>query len=315
MDIVFCADRRVLPGLHVAAYSLLERISPAAGETRFTIFSEVLDEADISLLSRTLKATAKPFTLALQRVAASAFTGFPSLNGSWATYYRLQAAQQMPVERFLYVDADIVCDVDVSELELLDMGGAAVGWVPEAPLAGAVDRAVAEQLGHRPDGFYFNAGVLLVNVAEWRKQTVTERALAYIAAHRPAFHDQSALNYLLGGEALVLPERFNARSNARTHWPAFRAPFGKTGRLVHFVDYPKPWDWLGEWVHPQYRLWRTVLDRTAMKGFRSWHWNSPGKFPRTVKAWIGYKKTLKDSLLFAGYAGGWLKNVKWVPKG
>ena len=83
--------------------------------------------------------------------------------------------------------------------------------------------------------------------------------------------------------------------------------------MVHYLDYPKPWDFLGEFVHPQYRLWRSVLDKTAMRGFRSWHATPSRKFPKTRKAWAGYKKSLKDRLLFAGYSSGWISKVKGVP--
>jgi len=97
MNIVFCADRSALPGLHVAAYSLLERISPAMADARFFVFSDALVEADINLLRQSLASLNKPFCLELRRVDAALFTGFPSLNGSWATYYRLAVPQILHV--------------------------------------------------------------------------------------------------------------------------------------------------------------------------------------------------------------------------
>jgi UDP-glucose:(glucosyl)LPS alpha-1,3-glucosyltransferase len=312
MNIVFCADRGVLPGLHVAAYSLLDRIGPAVAETRFVVFSDALDEADMALLRQTLASLAKPFTLELWRVEASAFAGFPLLNGSWATYYRLAVPQILEVERFLYVDADTLCDMDVSELNTLDMGTAPAGLVPEAPLAGAADRVVAEQLGNSPVEPYFNAGIILVNVGEWRRQKITERAMEYLAEFHPNYWDQSALNVVLHRSAIPLDERYNSIANMRKNWPFLKQPCGKIGRLVHFLDYPKPWDFLGEFISPQYRLWRSVLNQTAMKDFRSWHSTPARKFPKTRKAWVGYKKAIKDRLLFAGYARGWLKQVKGI---
>jgi len=296
----------------VAMYSLLERVSPTVLETRFAIFSEALNEADTALLRQTLNATAKPFTLELRRLDVSAFAGFPQLNSSCAAYYRLFAAQAMDVERFLYVDADTLCDVDVSELQSLDMGNAPAGWVPEAPLARAVDRTVAQQLGNSETEPYFNSGVILVNVAEWRRQRVTEKAMNYIAAHRPVFHDQSALNVILHGSAIQLDERFNCVANMRRNWSLLKQPFGRIGRLVHFVDYPKPWDFLAELMHPQYGLWRSTLDQTAMKDFRSWHAASSRKFHKTSRPWTGYKKAFKDRLLFAAYSRGYLRGVKGV---
>ncbi len=313
MNIVFCADRGVLPGLHVAAYSLLARISPLVAQTRFVVFSDALDESDMALLRQTLAALAKPFALELRRVEASAFVGFPSLNGSWATYYRLAVPQILDVDRFLYVDADTLCAVDVSELNALDMGTAPAGLVPEAPLAGAADRVVAMQLGNSAVEPYFNAGIILVNVSEWRRQKITERAMAYLAKSNPNYWDQSALNFVLYRSAVALDERYNSIANMRKHWPALKQPFEKIGRLVHFLDYPKPWDFLGELVSPQYQLWRSVLNRTALKNFRSWQDTPARKFPKTRKAWTGYKKAVKDRLLFAGYSKGWIKYVKGLP--
>jgi lipopolysaccharide biosynthesis glycosyltransferase len=313
MHIIFCVDRRVLPGLHVAAYSLLDRIHPSAGDTHFSIFSDALHESDMALFQRTLNAIGKPFDLELRRLNPLSFAGFPKLNGNLATYYRLLAPQIVEVDRFLYVDADTLCDVDVSELLSFDMKSVPAAWVPEAPLSRAVDRDVAEQLGNDETGSYFNAGVMLVNVYEWRRQKVTENAMEYIARYRPVFHDQSALNCVLYHNAHVLDAKFNCMSNMRKNWPVLKQPYGSIGRFVHFLDYPKPWDCGAEMVHPQYRLWRAVLNRTAMKDFRSWHRTPARRFPRTSKAWKGYQKALKDRLLFAGYAKGWLRRIKGIP--
>jgi len=313
MNIVFCADRRVLPGLHVAMFSLLARIGAAVTETRFFLFSDDLTEAEFGLLRQTLAAAGKHFTLEWRRVDAKLFANFLPLNGSCAAYYRLVVPLALDVERFFYLDADTLCDVDVSELNSLDLHGAPAAFVPEAPLAGAVDRFVAEQLGNSATQPYYNSGVMLVDVAAWRQQRVTERALEYISAQRPPFHDQSALNAVLCGNAVTLEERFNCIANMRKHWPALRQPVGTINRIVHFVDYPKPWDLFGEFVNPHYRLWRAALEKTALKNFRSWHNTPARKFPKTGKAWRGYKKSLKDRGLFAVYARGWLKNVKGVP--
>jgi lipopolysaccharide biosynthesis glycosyltransferase len=310
MNIVFCADRKVLPGLHVAAYSLLSRINPSIKETRFSIFSDRLDEADLALLRRTLASLDRPFTLELCQVDASVFSGFPPLNGSWATYYRLAVPKVLDVERFLYVDADTLCDVDVSELNKMEMGISPAGLVAEAPMADAADRFVATYMGNRPGAPYFNAGVILVNVAEWRRQQITEKAMEFIATHRPPFHDQSALNVILHGKAVHLEERFNSIANMRKHWPDLRRAPGTTGRLIHFLDYPKPWDFLAEWVHPQYQLWRSMLNQTALAGFSSWQQGPSRVFPQTRKARNAYLKAFKDRLLFGGYRRGWLKKIK-----
>ena len=312
MNIVFCADRKVLPGLHVAVYSILANLVPSVTSPHFFVFSDALVQDDLALLRKTLSSLNRPFQLELRSVDASVFNGFPALNGSWATYYRLAVPRILDVERYLYVDADTLCDVDVSELLNLDMSGVPAALVPEAPLSKAADRKVAEKLGNSETQPYFNAGIIYVNVAEWRKQKITELAMDYLARNRPDYWDQSALNVVLSNKAISLDERFNCIANMRKHWPEIRKGSGVMKRLVHFLDYPKPWDFLGEWVHPQYDLWRSVLNKTAIKNFRSWK-KGPSRFiPKSSKARKAYFKAAKDRLLFHGYSHGWLKNIKGV---
>jgi len=309
MNIVFCVDRRVLPGLHVSLYSVLECYG---GKSRpdFTIFSDDLDAADQRLLAKSIDPLKKPYGLEIRRVNAGLFAGFPQLNSSWATYYRLLIPSMLEANRFLYLDADILCDLDVSQLENLDMGDAPAGFVSEAPLSGCADRVIAKLLGERSDEAYFNAGIMLVNAAEWRRQEITKQALDFIQKHHPPYHDQSALNFVLYRKAYHLNERFNTIVNMRKHWPALKAPLGSLNRMLHFVEYPKPWDLGAELLHPQYQLWKTVLQKTVMRDFRSWHDTPARRLPRSAKAKSGYQKSIKDKLLFTGYTKGWLKKVK-----
>ncbi len=313
MNIVFCADRRVLPGLHVAMYSLLESIGEETSETRFFLFSDDLFNYEIELLRKTLSVLKKKFTLERQRLDTKQFANLLPLNGSSAAYYRLIVPQMLAVERFLYIDADTLCDVDVSILNAFKMHDKPAAFVSEAPMAYAVDRFVADQLGNSTTEPYYNSGVMLVEVAAWRRQCVTERALEYITKQNPPYHDQSALNVVLRGNVVTLDERFNCIANMRKHWPVLCQPLGSINRLIHFVDYPKPWDLLGEWVNPYYGLWHEVLAKTALKNFRSWHNTPTRRFPNTAKALTGYKKLFKDRLLLASYSRGWLKNIKGVP--
>ena len=172
MNIVFCADRSVIPGLHVALYSVLDRYR-GTSPPDFTIFSDDLNEADRFLLQKTLNPLGKPYSLQIRRVDPDHFKGFAQLNGSWTTYYRLLIPSLLDVERFLYLDADILCGLDVSLLLNLKMGGSPAGLVPEAPLSGAADRYVAEQLGNSPDEPYFNAGIILINRLEWKIRLIS----------------------------------------------------------------------------------------------------------------------------------------------
>jgi lipopolysaccharide biosynthesis glycosyltransferase len=310
MDIIFCADRKVLPGLHVAAWSLLERVGLACLPLRFHLFSDQFDETDANLLRATLDKTGKPYDLKLHTIDPSLFQDFPPLNGSWATYYRLHAATVVEADRFLYVDADTLCDIDISPLMDFDFAGKPAAWVPEAPLAHAVDRKVAEELGNSADIPYFNAGVILINGPEWKRQKISERAMNYLAESTPAFWDQSALNMVLHQNSVVLDERFNTIANMRKHWPVLCMGYGNTGSLIHFLDYPKPWDFLGEWVCPFHAIWHEVLQRTVFAGFRSWKSAPSRRIPTSMRAMKNYKKSVKDRLILTAYKRGFITRLK-----
>jgi lipopolysaccharide biosynthesis glycosyltransferase len=312
VNIVFCADRKVLPGLHVAAYSVLEKMGASVRSVSFHLFSQDLGEADESLLRKTLAGVGREFSLEFHHLDAGLLESFPTLHGSLAPYYRLMAIDQMSVDRLLYLDIDTVCDVDLSPLQNLDMGSCPAAWVSEAPMSGAVDRFTAEQLGNNPDDPYFNSGVMLVNVPEWKRQAISQKALEYITQNQPPFHDQSALNVVLYKKTIQLEEKYNTIANMRRHWPILAGSQGQTNCIMHLVDYPKPWDLGGEFIHPQYSKWRRILDKTRINNYRSWQPTPARKLPKTRNAWIGYKKCIKDRILFGLYSKRLINHVKGI---
>ncbi|HKR98923.1 MAG TPA: glycosyltransferase family 8 protein [Candidatus Dormibacteraeota bacterium] len=131
-----------------------------------------------------------------------------------ATWYRVFLPELLPdVHKILYLDCDlIVCD-SLAELFDTDMTN---NWV------GAVTNVFQHNHLHRPvelglDGpeVYFNAGVLLMNLHEMRRDHCTEALLEY--GRRNAAHlewrDQDALNVVLGGRRLALHPRWNCMNS------------------------------------------------------------------------------------------------------
>lgn len=312
MRIVYCADRRALVCLHVSLYSVLRSFRTAGAVPSFSVFSDALTEADLAPVRRSLDRLGKAYALELRSVDASRFSAYPNLNGSHATYFRLLLAEALEERRFLYLDADTLCLTDLSELFSLNLGGAPVGWVSEAPLESCTDRGLVSLLGAPSGARYHNAGVLLIEREAWIKGRVSERALEFLASKPARYHDQTALNYLLWADGYELPERFNCIANMRGNWPRLARPLGRVDALVHFVDYPKPWSFLGEFAHPQHALWDALLGETEAAGYRSWN-NRRAEGSRPPGGFAPYAKAAKDRLLFGLYRAGLLKRPKGVP--
>ena len=94
-----------------------------------------------------------------------------------------------PVERILYLDADVLVGRDLKEIWRIDMGGRPIGAV----------RDIGYPIGHpglpeiNRGHIYFNAGVLLVNLSLIRRR-LPEMKNALATLKETAYRDQDFLN-------------------------------------------------------------------------------------------------------------------------
>jgi lipopolysaccharide biosynthesis glycosyltransferase len=309
IHVAFAADRRVLPGLHVAAYSVVENHRDARTMVHLHIFSNDLTSTDVALLRVSLNGVGRDYELSFHSVGEENFKDFPSMGGSWSTYFRILMPVLLDTDRIVYLDVDTLCRLDVAEFLSLDLRGHPAGFVAETTIAATPDfslRALLPQEGEKP---YFNAGVMIVDRKVWIEKRVTERSFEFLSVHHPQYHDQTTLNYILFGDWRELDHRFNFISNWRQNWKYLRSEETSEGRLIHFLDHPKPWDLGAEIILPHYHLWRAVLEKTAMRHYRSWN-DKTRKIPDSKSKRDGYRKTLKDKVLFALYRRGLM-----TPKG
>jgi lipopolysaccharide biosynthesis glycosyltransferase len=311
LELVLCADRRVLAGLHVTARSVVRHLDPTVERVRLTVYSESLLEGDRLLLESTLAATGRDCSLRVQSLETDALKGFPQIRGSLGTYFRLLALAQHDRPRFLYLDVDLLCLVDVWPMFQCNLGQYPAAFAAEAPIVGSADEGLISILGDEATGDYLNAGVMVADVDACRQASVTEQCFTFLAEHPAEFHDQTALNYVLHQGYARLPPHFNCATNGRHWWPGFRSPACGSGRILHYLDYPKPWSRLGKYLHPLAKPWWEEYRQTA-------HAQSGQSLEERVSYSIderllqGYKKVAKDKMLFSLYNRGWF-HPKGVP--
>jgi lipopolysaccharide biosynthesis glycosyltransferase len=166
---------------------------------------------------------------------------------SRATFYRLALPRIVPadVDRILYLDGDLIAVRDISRLWRTDMRGRALAAVHDAWID-AVSFAERWALAPAP-GAYFNAGVLLIDLARVRAQGLFAATLEFLVANRPglAFMDQDALNRTLWGKWHPLDPIWNVQRNMIIPGMARDVPNGLDPRrrpaVVHFTTEHKPW--------------------------------------------------------------------------
>ncbi|RDX52962.1 glycosyl transferase [Lentinus brumalis] len=200
------------------------------------------------------------------------------------TWGKLAIIDLLPIERVLYIDADVLVCGDLRVLWDTDMGG--------KPLAAAPDVGLPN--GHDADGLrnipYFNAGVLLMDLAHIRAGQSALHVL--VGKLKDSSHkDQDVLNVHFKGDWLALSLKWNAQglgTYARYRTPqrdALDLKAMEDPKIVHFTGplHPsmadvlnpfvqpytsKPWGYAGAPGHPYADDWWSVLEETAWGGWK-----------------------------------------------
>lgn len=132
----------------------------------------------------------------------------PKYRGSYAANLKLFAAEQITgdFDKLLYIDSDTIITGDLGRLFSMDMKG--------FPIMMALDSVGCEHksdIGHALDESYFNAGVVLFNLLEWKNQKCMERIVEHVKKERVHYiaPDQDILNCVFKGSIGVLGAEYN----------------------------------------------------------------------------------------------------------
>lgn len=192
---------------------------------------------------------------------------------SLATYYRFLIPNILPIEesKAIYLDCDIIVNSSLNELWNTDISNYAIAAVDEM---GTNEKDVFSRLLFNEKYGYFNAGVLLINLAYWRANLITKKCFEYISNNRNRIiaHDQDVLNALLFDKYLHLSCKWNVEEtfyhydmvNKQIHNEEFINAL-QHPHLLHFTWKPKPWD--VECHHPLKEKYFKYLAMTKWKDF------------------------------------------------
>lgn len=168
---------------------------------------------------------------------------FNHTHVSRSTLARFSLARALPdhVEHMIYLDGDIqICD-DITPLlrHTVKPGYLAAAndkyWLGNFARSKS-HKAYLEGIGASAQT-YFNAGVLACRRQTW--QEVSAAALRYFMANSSLckFHDQSALNAILGDRREILNPLYNFISD----YTYLRGLRGEKPKIIHFTGHLKPW--------------------------------------------------------------------------
>lgn len=239
IPIFFSSDDNYMPYLDVAISSLIENASK-----EYTYRIIVLNTGVKADGVNKIKQNERPgFTIEFIDISEeikNIKSRFKSVyHFSIVTYYRLFIASLFPqYDKIVYLDCDLVVLGDISKLYNIDIGDNILAAAPEEFVRNTSEfRLYTEKaLGLDPDG-YVNAGVLVINLDQFRKSEIEAQFVDLITVYDFDLldPDQAYLNYLCRDKIFVLPNGWNKE-------PMSIECEGEKN-IVHYALYKKPWQY------------------------------------------------------------------------
>ncbi len=250
MTVLFCANPGYFQHLAAAARSLADTSSGSTIDFH-VITCDSDSEAEQKLRDSLVE---ERLSLTIHRVSDARLNDF--FVDKFMTkecYLRILAPEVLPadLDRVLYLDCDLVVLDDLRPLWDTELAGKAVAAAPDYPrLPSVMSLERRRTLGIPPDQTYVNSGVLVIDLARWRRLGLTRKVLDYVGAMGPAleFYDQDAINAVLSDELFLLECRWNLQARMYLSGRrAFPLEFDATRMarrrpaIVHYTGSEKPW--------------------------------------------------------------------------
>lgn len=155
------------------------------------------------------------------------------------TYFRLFIANLYPqYDKAIYLDSDITVLGDISELYNVDLGDNLIAAAPDDVIQTTkVFQEYAEKVvGVADYKKYFNAGILLMNLDEFRKFNFQEKFLYLLETIKfTVAQDQDYLNRLCKGKVKIIDKGWDRMPIATDDMPK------EDIKIIHYNLGEKPW--------------------------------------------------------------------------
>lgn len=280
--VVFSSDARGVSFLKVAMYSLVRNARPDSHLTVHVIhggegFTDAVRDGLRAVVAK------YPFVSIAFHDAEACFARHPGAFEHLMHFGRMFIGECIPDDvNVVYLDTDVLVLDDLGPLFDLDMGSNVFAAVSEAECRNGVCDPKDCDLFPPGAEFYFNSGVMVINLRVFREGGYLEKAIAWHRENhmRSKLHDQDVLNGISVGKTIRLPLKFN-------YGDGWLARFMKCGKgdhtwrgnrpdevleairhpvVVHFVGHKKPW-----------RTCHRPLRRTYHRYMRELGWMPPAE--------------------------------------
>lgn len=237
IPIFFACNDRYVPYLDVAIISLIDHAS-AENEYRINILKTDITEQNQETIKRHATDNVSIEFYDVKQMLEPVKEKLPDMfYYSLAAYYRFFIETAFPqYDKAIYLDCDVILLNDIAKLYETDVTGKllAAAYEQNTDRSPAFTNYVEDIIGI-PYKTYFNSGVMVMNLAEFRKNKVQEQFLWMLTEYHfdSLAPDQEYLNVICHGKVKYLPTGWNKHS--------FPEPPEGELNLCHFALSNKPW--------------------------------------------------------------------------
>ena len=237
LNVRYTSDNNYAPWLCVSVASLLENNKGADAITVYAV-ADSWDEKYVSRLENQVSRYGDSRRLRLidgkEWTSRLAEMGMLPYRGGQAPNLRLFFPEfiDSDVEKLLYLDCDTIVCGDLSPLFETNMN--------DKPIAVVLDSLTTHyrsKIGFSATDSYFNSGVILFDVENWKRCNATEHIMSVIGSgeHKTFINpDQDTLNVSLRGQAVILHPRYNFQTTHKVY--PNRLYFKHYGGIDYYTD-------------------------------------------------------------------------------
>lgn len=167
-----------------------------------------------------------------------------------ATYYKIFLSDYIPadVEEILYIDPDVICINNPSELIeecFTNIRNREYIAANTHAIKNESNKELFDRL--KMDTKYFNAGVMFINLKYWREEKINIKILNFYAKNykKIVWADQDLLNAFFNGKYHEIPDSLNFPISSSNHDSLDKNEILENKYFLHFIGKDKPWDMKG----------------------------------------------------------------------
>ncbi|MGH1486223.1 MAG: glycosyltransferase family 8 protein [Cellvibrionaceae bacterium] len=244
IPIVASSDDNYAAPLDIMFISLLENTS-APERIHFFVIDGGITENRKTLLQKDVEERKSRVTFL--NVNDNIYANFPTrAHISAPAYYRISIPELFSetVNRVIYLDCDLIIKQDIQNLWDID--------TKNHPIA-AVENVSSStyKASKLKQSDYFNSGVMIINLIEWRKGNIPKKVREFKLNHPELIctNDQCALNGVFKGDWFRLPLYWNHQSGLYRKSPQVERLIYKESSedalwdpaIIHYIGWSKPW--------------------------------------------------------------------------